>query len=479
MKRIEIRFISMLVIVVGIGSTFLLIWSGQTTPRVSASLVDITPVPTTVGGNTPTYFEDVEPIIEAHCMQCHRAGQIGYERYPIDTYKDVVANAEDVAYAVETHAMPPWMPGKNSPAIVHDRSLSDRDIETIVAWEEAGTPLGNIENRTILELGSTFDNTLPISPDLVVEMPVTYSPDPSLTDDYRCFLIDPHITEDMFVTGQVVMPGQPSIVHHVIIYQIPARARHQAEAKDAEDTRDGWECFGGPNLNVRGTTSTMIGGWVPGSLGGRMVNGAGVPVKAGNLIVLQMHYNTSAGIFPDRTKIALQTTTDPSTRTIRTVPIIAPVEIPCPTNADGIECQRTYALYDAESQMSDFLLNRCAKTLDDYATQDPTQATSSCDFTLPFSGDVVGIVPHMHQLGQNIIVERNPGTSQAQILIEVPTWDFHWQSFYVYEEAIHVNVGDTIRLTCTWNNGEGDQYVVWGERTQDEMCLSFLLFIQD
>ena len=37
------------------------------------------------------------------------------------------------------------------------------------------------------------------------------------TDDYRCFLLDPRIAGDTFVTGFDIVPGQPAEVHHVIL----------------------------------------------------------------------------------------------------------------------------------------------------------------------------------------------------------------------------------------------------------------------
>ena len=64
------------------------------------------------------------------------------------------------------------------------------------------------------------------------------------TDDYRCFLIDPHLTNDTFVTGAEVVPGQPAIVHHAILFRVEPSQVAAAKAHDAVTPGRGWTCFG-------------------------------------------------------------------------------------------------------------------------------------------------------------------------------------------------------------------------------------------
>ena len=68
-------------------------------------------------------------------------------------------------------------------------------------------------------------------------MPTEYTPSAPTgggTDDYRCFLLDPHLAKDTFVTGVDVRPGNPEVVHHVILYAVPPE--HVAEAKKVTPT---------------------------------------------------------------------------------------------------------------------------------------------------------------------------------------------------------------------------------------------------
>jgi hypothetical protein len=91
---------------------------------------------------------------------------------------------------------------------------------------------------------------------------------------------------------------------------------------------------------------------------------------------------------------------------------------------------------------------------------------------------------HMHLLGRSISVERNPGTPQAQQLLDVPTFNFDDQALEVFDEPVDVQAGDTLRVSCTHDatlrrqlpqlESLPPRYVVWGEGTADEMCLGML-----
>src|SRR6476646_3795349 len=69
-----------------------------------------------------------------------------------------------------------------------------------------------------------------------VTSPVAYTPKAPTTgtDDYRCFVLDPKLAKDAFVTGFDIAPGQPAEVHHVILFRVPPPAAAAARARDAE-----------------------------------------------------------------------------------------------------------------------------------------------------------------------------------------------------------------------------------------------------
>lgn len=96
-------------------------------------------------------------------------------------------------------------------------------------------------------------------------------------------------------------------------------------------------------------------------------------------------------------------------------------------------------------------------------------ATESCTVTQEF--DVLAGMPHMHETGTDVlhVVTRADGTEET--LIELSGWSF--ESQYFYEQPITIHDGDTLTLSCTFDNTT-DTTVNWGEGTEDEMCFNFI-----
>lgn len=83
-----------------------------------------------------------------------------------------------------------------------------------------------------------------INPELTVEMPL-YTVN-TTTDLYRVFPVSTNLAEsDWYITGFEVIPGDPSIVHHVLVFQFCGET-----AIDAGCCRPctGYTSFGGVNL---------------------------------------------------------------------------------------------------------------------------------------------------------------------------------------------------------------------------------------
>ena len=87
-------------------------------------------------------WNDVGPIIAAHCVDCHRVG--GIAPFALTSAKDAKAHAQAIMAATSAHLMPPWMPGPDSPAYIGQsvRVLTDSELATLAAWVHAGAPIG-------------------------------------------------------------------------------------------------------------------------------------------------------------------------------------------------------------------------------------------------------------------------------------------------------------------------------------------------
>ena len=77
---------------------------------------------------------------------------------------------------------------------------------------------------------------------------------------------------------------------------------------------------------------------------------------------------------------------------------------------------------------------------------------------------------HMHTHGRtaSLVVDHPDGTQDC--LLDVGRYDFDWQRAYWLGTPLRVRPGDTVRLTCTWDNAD-DVDLDWGEGTGAEMCL--------
>jgi len=204
--------------------------------------------------------------------------------------------------------------------------------------------------------------------------------------------------------------------------------------------------------------------------------------------VMQVHYNLLNGKRPDRSSAVL--TTVPATTALKRVDVSllpAPVELPCAAGASSKLCSRTAALddlvrkYGPESAYAATGLNLlCGKD----AANPAAGQTTFCDRRLTGTTTILGVAGHMHLLGKSIRVELNPGQPSRRVLLDIPRWDFHWQSMYLLAQPITAQPGDTIRVTCRHDQAlrksagqsvaQAQRYVLWGEGTTDEMCLGVL-----
>ena len=323
-------------------------------------------------------------------------------------------------------------------------------------------------------------------------MPAAYTPAAPYgtgSDDYRCFVLDPEVAEDAFITGLDILPGTEDVVHHVILFRVPPSSVPEVEATDAADEGAGWTCFGGTGVGAGDSSGDLddapwLGAWAPGGAEQVMAEDVGIPLPRGSRVIMQVHYNLLAGPRPDVTSAQLRLA--PGTKrlaALETMLLPAPVELPCRPGRDQSElCVRTAAVADAQErfgeagQAADFLHLLCGPVR--------SSAVQSCERTVQRPATVRASAGHMHLLGRSIKVEVNPGTPGARTVLDIPVWDFDNQVAKPVR-PVRLERGDKVKVTCRHDQsirdvlpafaGQPERYVVWGEGTTDEMCLGLLL----
>src|SRR3954451_16652930 len=167
----------------------------------------------------PTYNRDVAPILDAKCASCHRLG--GIAPFSLTTAKDAKAHAAGIVRMTKIGLMPPWMPGDDSAAIIgrDKRRLTTSELATLAQWAASGAPAGNPADRKSKPssgAGLTGPGTV-----VTLAPKKAYVPHAAAgaIDDYHCFVLDPKLKQDAYVTAALIKPQQTGSVHHVILYE--------------------------------------------------------------------------------------------------------------------------------------------------------------------------------------------------------------------------------------------------------------------
>lgn len=391
-----------------------------------------------------TYTRDVAPILNRHCLECHRRGQIG--PFALEGYGQARKRAGDLLHVVETRLMPPWKPSPGyGPAFRHDRSMSPEEVATLARWVEAEAPEG--DPADLPEPPTFADDWRLGTPDLVLELPEPFAIPAEGPDIYRCFVIPTDLPDDRYVAGIEYQPGNPRVVHHILGY---VDTTGEARAKDAAEDgpHDGYTCFGGPQIK----TDHDLGGWAPGVEPDILPEGVGRSLPKGADVVLQVHYHPSGKPETDRSRVGLYLARKPT--------------------------RQTFHWWAALNQK--FRLE----------ADDPASWEVSAQ-TLPLPVDVrlLSLAPHMHLLGKDMTMwaelPAEEGEQPERVdLIRIDDWDFQWQNQYYLEAPIDLPKGTVVKLIAHFDysrdnprnprrDEEDPPPVTWGEATTDEMCIGF------
>jgi Copper type II ascorbate-dependent monooxygenase, C-terminal domain len=373
-----------------------------------------------------------------------------------------------------------------------------------MAWglSAAASPVAApASNSAHVGLASTESDNLPklvvdgvAAKTITLESPRAYKPKaaPGTYDDYHCTLINPHVVTNSYIVASQFFPGSREI-HHSILFLVPPNLA--AAAERANKDGNGWSCFGEapiPSTSPDQISNTpWLTAWGPGAPENIEPAGTGVPLPAGSLVVMQIHYNLLIGDKPVRARLELQTvpmTTPLKASSLGLYP--APPDIPCPADVHGPLCNRAASLAftakefgQSEVNFINFLESICGRNPAD----PPAGDTTSCTWPIGQYADVVRVSAHMHLLGVSMRVVLNPGTPEAKVLLDVPHYDFNYQRSYNVNPPVPVTPQDRVQVSCTYNpvlrqeipytRDLPPQYITWGDGSADEMCLALVMMV--
>ncbi len=393
-----------------------------------------------------TYFRDVAPILQKRCQECHRPGQVG--PFSLMTYRQAVNWCDDIKQYTSSHQMPPW---KIADGIQfrNERTMTDKEIGTLAAWVDGGTPEGNPSDAppprefvTGWRLGK---------PDLILSAKDDFVLGAGGSDVFRCIVLPTDLPEDKFVVAYEVKPGNPRVVHHTLNFidtdgegralEKSAQAREKRTKKPGDyDTGPGYSFAMGVGFAPRGG----MGGWAPGQVPQEMPKGYGFKLPKQADLVVQVHYHRDGRVERDRLQIGLYFA----------------------KKSEGMKAYKTGMI---------------AGRFIAIPPNDPHFKVLGST-TVKYDCVLHSIMPHMHLLGKKIKVTMKPPEGKKQTLLEIDSWDYNWQETYFLKRPLHLDVGTVLALEAVYDNSEDNpnnpsnppRLVTFGEQTTNEMCFVFL-----
>jgi peroxiredoxin len=367
---------------------------------------------------TVTYSNQVSRILQNRCVECHRDGQIG--PFSLTSYEDVAAWAEMIDEVVQDGRMPPWHADPAVGTFKNARNLSKEEKATIKAWVKAGAPLG--EPKELPEPRAYVDGwQLPREPDMVIPMRDTpYDVAAEGVIKYQYFVADPGFTEDKFVTACEVLPGNRKVVHHVLIFALP------------------------PGKQILGVDDDgFLFAYVPGLGAQQLPPGMAKRVPAGSKLLFQIHYTPIGTPQQDLSSVGLLFT-DPATI--------------------------THEVYTASATNKQFVI----------PPREANHRVESISPPMPADCELLYLDAHMHVRGKSFAYEAVFTDGTRKPLLNLPHYDFNWQTNYELAEHLPLPEGTVIHGKATFDNSENNasnpdpnSEVRWGEQTWEEMMIGY------
>ena len=370
----------------------------------------------------------VAPIVLRRCVSCHVPDGIAPHAYT--RHADLASRADAIRGTLLTRRMAPWHADSAHGAWANDVALSPLESSTLHAWAKAGAPRGTGPDPLAARAPASAAGWELGPPDLILSIP-TQSIPANGTVDYVYATVNLPFTEERWVRAAVVQPGNPRVVHHALVFE--------GTLFDV--------------LAAAGGQGGFFTGFVPGVGQQAFPPGTGKRLRPGSALTFQMHYTPTGRPETDATRIGLYFASAPPARELQTRSAYASI---FPVNTISIPPRvREY----------------------------PREAT----FTPSATRDVLlyELNPHMHYRGKTFRFEALHPDGTVETLLNVPQYDFNWQTNYRFSEPRRLPAGTTIRARGSFDNSpqnpfnpDPNQLVRGGEQTWDEMFIGYLNYAE-
>jgi hypothetical protein len=429
----------------------------------------------------PTFAKDVAPIMFNKCATCHRPGEVA--PMSLLSFEDARPWAKAIKNKVVSREMPPWGadPAESLP-MRNDTSLSQKEIDTIAAWVDAGAQRGNpsdLPPAPKFAEGWTFGR----EPDVVLEMPVEFDIPAEGELGVQMFYSKVPWDEDRFAEVVELKPSNRAVLHHAGIYfvDIPegsSLVNGRIVDKDGKVIGDRGS-RGLPSTDSGLPGSSKLLSWVPGRGLDRHRPNIGKRIPGGKYINWQLHYNPTGKAEKDRTKLGIWFNKVPVTHEV----LIRQAGDPLATTKGGL------SIYRAEGREVEYKAdpgstrrNRATPNIPPYAENWRLTGIT------PVTEDITlyAMSPHMHLRGKSLKWVIVYPDGREQTILNVPKFDFNWQFNYELKEPLKIPAGSKILGLGVYDNSVRNKWnpgphleVYWSEQSWDEMYQPFTEYSVD
>ncbi len=436
-----------------------------------------------------TFTKDVAPIIFNKCANCHRPGEVA--PMPLTSYSEVRPWSKAIREQVVEHTMPPWYadPHTSTLKFSNDRRLSQKEIDTLVAWVDAGAPKGDDKDLPSLPKyapGWTFGE-----PDVVIEMPIDFEVPAEGELPMQNFYVPVPFNEEKWVEKVELRPGNPAVVHHSIanVVNLPEGTK----IVDGKAVRDGAAVSRLNNQSARDTGGLSEGGGrevflsqdafsragafklvgqAPGKGFEQHYPGTAKRILPGMYIQFNMHYQPSGRVEKDRSRLGFWFAKKPVTHEVLTKGVSDTVFIA------GKELSETRMVNGKEVKTRGRIPN-IPPNVDNWEIGG--EVTIKEPITL-----YAFAAAHMHLRGKDIKYTLIWPDGREQILLNVTKFDFNWQLHYELVEPLKIPAGSKLVSLAHYDNSIKNRYnpapnkeVFWSEQSWDEMFIPWFEYTVD
>ena len=375
----------------------------------------------------PTWADDVARIVHARCAGCHRPA--GSAPFPLLTYDDAARRAKRIASATSRGFMPPWLPARSVGEFEGERRLERAEIETLVAWADAGAPEGD---PAAAPAPPEFSGDWSLGePDLVVEFPEAAVPAEG-RDVYRNVVVRAPVTEATWIRTVEFLPGNARVVHHAHMMVDTTESSREMAAEDAHLEV----------MHVSGSAHNPGGffiGWTPGTSANPGRDDLAWLLTPTTDLVLQLHLRPTGRSETVRARLGLHFAGGPP--------------------------RRVPALILLESRDIDL------------QPGDTTFSTGDA-FRIPVPVEVLAVYPHAHYLGKRMEGWAVLPNGRRKDLLRIDRWDFNFQDQFRYRSPVSLPAGSLLSMRISFDNSAANprnpfdppRRVVRGLGSTDEMA---------